>query len=50
MLELIPGGYIFSNIIIWAVIGLVIISTNTIPILLTIGALLMGYEAVTGKR
>lgn len=50
MPELFPGGYVFSTIVIWTVIALVIVGTNLVPILLTVGALLMLYESVTGRR
>ncbi|MBI4538764.1 MAG: hypothetical protein HY704_04545 [Gemmatimonadetes bacterium] len=48
--NLFPGGYVFSTIVIWTVIGLVLVGTNLVPIFLTIGALLMAYETVTGRR
>lgn len=48
--DLFPGGYVFSTVIFWAVLGLVIVGTNLVPIALTVGLGLLVLEAVTGGR
>lgn len=50
MPDLFPGDYVFSTIAVWTVIALVVVGTTLVPILLAVGAVLMVYEAVTGKR
>lgn len=50
MPDLFPGGYVFSTLIVWTVIAIVIVGTSLVPTLLVVGAVLMLYEAVTGKR
>jgi len=43
-----PGGYLFSHLIFWGVVGLVAIGTNAVGIMLSIGLGLLAMEAVKG--
>ena len=47
MRDLVPGGYIFTHAIFWAVIGLVAVGTNAVAIILSIGLGLLVFETAT---
>lgn len=37
MLDLVPGGYLFSHIIFWTVVAMIAVGTMIIPITLSVG-------------
>ena len=41
-----PGGYTFTHLIFWSVVGLVGIGTNAVAIMLSIGLSMLALEAV----
>ncbi len=45
-MNLLPGGYNFIHIVFWTVIAMVVVGTNAVPIILTIGAVLMLLESL----
>ena len=47
MSNLVPGGYLFTHAIFWAVVGLVAVGTNAVAIILSIGLGLLVFETVT---
>ncbi len=46
MRDLVPGGYIFTHAVFWAVIGMVAVGTNAVAIILSIGLGLLAFESV----
>ena len=49
MRDLVPGGYVFTHLVFWTVIGLVIVGTNAVAIMLSVGLVLLGLEALKGR-
>jgi hypothetical protein len=49
MRNLVPGGYVFTHLVFWTVIGLVIVGTNAVAIMLSIGFVLMMFEAIKSR-
>jgi hypothetical protein len=49
MRDLIPGGYLFTHLVWWTVIGLVAVGTNAVAIILSIGLVLMAVEAIKSR-
>lgn len=49
MRDLVPGGYVFTHIVWWSVIGLIAVGTNATAIILSVGAGLMVMEAIRGR-
>ena len=49
MRDLVPGGYVFTHLVFWTVIGLVVVGTNAVAIMLSVGLVLMLLEAVKGR-
>ena len=47
MRVLVPGGYIFTHLVFWTVIGMVAVGTNAVAIILSIGLGLLAFESVT---
>jgi hypothetical protein len=45
-MNLLPGGYNFIHLVFWTVIAMVVVGTNAVPIILTIGAVLMLLESL----
>jgi hypothetical protein len=45
-MDLLPGGYEFTHLVFWLVAGLVIVGTNAVAIMLSVGLALMGLEAI----
>lgn len=43
---LLPGGYTFTHIIFWTIVGVVAIGTNAVPIILSIGLVLLALESL----
>jgi len=50
MRDLLPGGYLFTHLIFWTVVGLVAVGTNAVAIILSIGLGLLLLESVTKQR
>lgn len=48
MRDLFPGGYVFTHLIFWTVVALVAVGTNAVPIILSIGLVLLLLE-IAGK-
>lgn len=46
MRELVPGGYLFTHLVFWTVIGMVAVGTNAVAIILSIGLGLLVLESV----
>jgi hypothetical protein len=49
MLDLVPGGYVFTHLIFWTVVALVAVGTNAVAIILSIGLGLLAFETATKK-
>ena len=49
MRDLLPGGYVFTHLVFWTVIGLVVVGTNAVAIMLSVGLVLMLLEAVKSR-
>ncbi len=49
MLDLVPGGYLFTHMVFWTVIALVAVGTNAVAIILSIGLGLLVFETATKK-
>ncbi len=45
-MDFLPGGYTFTHLIFWSVVGLVAIGTNAVAILLSFGLGLLTLESV----
>lgn len=50
MRELVPGGYLFTHLVFWSVIGLVAVGTNAVAIILSVGLGLLVVEALGKVR
>ena len=46
MRDLVPGGYLFTHLAFWSVVGLVAVGTNAVAIILSVGLGLMLLEAI----
>jgi len=44
--NLLPGGYTFTHLVFWTVVGMVAVGTNAVPIILMIGLAMMLLESV----
>jgi hypothetical protein len=44
--DLLPGGYTFTHLVFWSVVGLVAVGTNAVAIILVIGLSMMLLESV----
>ena len=47
MRDLVPGGYIFTHVVFWSVVGLVAVGTNAVAVILVIGLGLLVFETAT---
>lgn len=45
-----PGGYNFTHLVFWAVVGMVAVGTNAVAIMLSIGAGLLAFETIKGDE
>ncbi|MCH7562515.1 MAG: hypothetical protein IH968_01715 [Gemmatimonadetes bacterium] len=45
-MNLLPGGYTFTHIVFWTVVGMVAVGTNVVPIILSVGIVLLFLESV----
>lgn len=50
MLDLVPGGYLFTHLIFWTVIAMVAVGTQAVAIILSVGLGLLVVEAFTQGR
>ncbi|MEX0980139.1 MAG: hypothetical protein WDZ89_03535 [Gemmatimonadota bacterium] len=41
-----PGGYTFTHIVFWSVVGMVAVGTNAVAIILSIGLVILALEAL----
>jgi hypothetical protein len=46
MRELVPGGYLFTHAVFWAVVAMVAVGTNAVAIILSVGLVLLFLESV----
>ena len=44
--DLLPGGYTFTHLVFWSVVGLVAVGTNAVAIILLVGLSMMLLESV----
>ena len=49
MTELVPGGYLFTHLVFWTVVGRVAIGTNAVPIILSVGLVMMAMDALKNE-
>jgi hypothetical protein len=47
MRDLVPGGYVFTHVVFWSVVGMVAVGTNAVAIILVIGLGVLAFETVT---
>ncbi len=45
-MNLLPGGYTFTHIVFWTVVAMVAVGTNVVPIVLSVGIVLLFLESV----
>ena len=50
MLDLVPGGYLFTHLIFWTVIAMVAVGTQAVAIILSVVLGLLVVEAFTQGR
>jgi hypothetical protein len=44
--SLLPGGYIFTHLVFWTVVGMVAVGTNAVAIILVVGLGMMVLESI----
>ncbi len=44
MRDLVPGGYLFTHLVFWTVVGMVAVGTNAVAIILSVGVGLLVLE------
>jgi hypothetical protein len=44
--DLFPGGYTFTHLVFWSVVGMVAVGTNAVAIILLVGLSMMLLESV----
>jgi hypothetical protein len=49
-MDLVPGGYYFTHLIFWTVVGMVAIGTNAVAIILSIGLGILVFETATQQK
>lgn len=49
MTELVPGGYLFTHLVFWTVVGMVAIGTNAVPIILSVGLVMMAMDVLKNE-
>jgi len=45
-MNLLPGGYTFTHVVFWSVVGLVAIGTNAVAVILAIGLGMLLLESI----
>ncbi len=43
---MLPGGYTFTHLIFWTVVAMVAVGTNAVPIILSVGLVLLLLESI----
>lgn len=46
MNNLLPGGYTWTHLIFWTVVGMVAVGTNAVAIILSVGLVLLALESI----
>jgi hypothetical protein len=46
MRDLIPGGYLFTHLVFWTVVGMVLVGTNAVAIILSVGLGILALESL----
>jgi hypothetical protein len=46
MANLVPGGFVFTHLIFWTVVGMVAVGTNAVAIILLVGLGVMVLESL----
>jgi hypothetical protein len=46
MRALVPGGYLFTHLMFWTVVGMVAVGTNAVAIILSVGVVLLALESI----
>jgi hypothetical protein len=46
MRDLVPGGYLFTHIVFWGVSALIVVGTNAVAIILSIGIGILALETL----
>jgi len=49
MRDLVPGGYLFTHLVFWTVVGMVAVGTNAVAIILSVGLGLLFLETLRGS-
>ena len=49
MKEIVPGGYLFTHLVFWTVVGMVAVGTNAVPIILSVGLVMMALDALKNE-
>lgn len=45
-MNLLPGGYTFTHVVFWSVVGMVAVGTNAVAVILAIGLGLLVLETI----
>ena len=45
-MNLLPGGYTFTHLVFWSAVGLVVVGTNAVAIILSIGLVMLVLETI----
>ncbi len=49
MRDLVPGGYLFTHLVFWSVSALVVVGTQAVAIILSVGIGLLVLETIRGR-
>jgi hypothetical protein len=49
MRDLVPGGYLFTHVVFWSVVGLIAVGTQAVAIILSVGVVLLAVEALQAR-
>jgi hypothetical protein len=47
--DILPGGYLFTHLVFWSVVGMVAVGTNAVAIILVIGLGMLVLETFRGS-
>lgn len=45
-IDLVPGGYYFTNLIFWSVVAMVAVGTTTVALILSVGMVMLVLETL----
>ena len=45
-MNLLPGGYTFTHLVFWSVVGMVAVGTMLVPMILSMGAVILLLESL----